>query len=96
MPMANDLGMRDPYPWSKQAPLDREKELTRALANVPAVQQRTAARYFRVGWNRLAQLQAPVLRQWEESFWRQAREIDLLRAQIGQLIARISRLQDRG
>jgi hypothetical protein len=94
--MPNDLGMRDPYPAQKEGALDREKELRRVLVRVPVAEQSTAARYFRLGWNRLAQLQAPILRRWEESFWRQGREIDLLRAQIGQLISRVSRLEDRG
>jgi hypothetical protein len=94
--VSNDLGHVDPYPSDKEGPLDRERELRRVLAWVPSTDQPTAARYFRLGWNRLAQLQAPILRRWEQSFWRQAREIELLRAQIGQLIARISRLQERG
>jgi hypothetical protein len=88
--------MNDPYPTEKARPLDREAELRQVLGRLPPSEHPSAARYFRLGWNRLAQLQEPILRRWEASWWRQAREIEGLRAQIGQLIARIAQLQERG
>ena len=94
--MSSNLGMNDPYPTEKVRPLDREAELRHVLRRVPPSEQAAATRYFRLGWDRLARLQAPILRRWELAWWRQAREVGRLRADIGQLIARIAQLQERG
>jgi hypothetical protein len=58
--------------------------------------QATAAEGFRAGWERLARVVRPKLREWEARWFRAMRENDRLRSRIGVLLREISRLTDSG
>jgi hypothetical protein len=70
-----------------------DHELTRWLAVNPRA---TAADGFRAGWERLARVARPKLREWQHRYQESTREIDSLRSRIGVLIMEIGRLSDRG
>ena len=72
---------------------DRERELARWL---DGHREATAAAGYRAGWARFARYAAPRLREWEQLWWKAAREGDRLRARVGLLIQELSRLSDRG
>ncbi len=73
--------------------LDCEHELARWLAVNPRAD---ACAGFRAGWSRLARFVGGRLRDWEQRWWRLARENESLRSHIGVLLTEISRLGERG
>ena len=73
--------------------LDVERELQRWLAVNP---RSNAGAGFRAGWSRMARLVGPRLRDWEARWWRSVRDNDRFRAQLGNALREIARLQDRG
>ena len=70
-----------------------ERELKRWLAINPRAD---GAAGFRAGWARLSRWVRPRLHDWEQRWWRLARENESLRSHIGVLLTEISRLGERG
>jgi len=70
-----------------------ERELQRWLAVNPRAD---AAAGFRAGWERLARVVRPRLREWEGRWFRSMRENDRLKARIGSLLRELTRASDRG
>ena len=73
--------------------LNCEHELARWLAVNPRAD---AAAGFRAGWSRLARFVGTRLCDWEQRWFRLARENDSLRSRIGVLLSEISQLRERG
>jgi hypothetical protein len=88
---------RDPFPAAKvHVPPNLEDELRRELRRVPPGERGAYARGFRTAWHLCAALFTPYVRQWETRWWAQVDEIHGLRARVGELISRLSRLEDPG
>ena len=87
----------DPYPVSKgQVASSLDEELGRHLALVPARERSAYTRGFRAAWSMCLERFQPIVADWEARWWRLVAENSRLRAQIGLLLAEISRLNDRG
>jgi len=87
----------DPYPVQKRVVRPTlDEELARHLTSVPAREQSAYARGFRAAWTVCVDRFRPVVRDWEARWWRVVADNGALRARIGQLLAEISRLTDRG
>ena len=88
---------RDPFPAAKvQVPPNLERALGERLAAVPPGERAAYARGFRAAWHVCAAVFTPYVRQWEARWWAQVDEIHVLRARVGELMSRLSRLEDRG
>jgi hypothetical protein len=88
---------RDPFPADKvRVTPDVEDELKQRLGGVPRAERAAYAQGFRTAWHVCAGLFMPYVRQWEARWWAQVDEIQALRARVGELISRISRLEDDG
>lgn len=91
------MGAPDPFPAEKAAGQPRlAPELRAFLGTVPEPNRALAERAFRRGWQRMAAAVAPTVREWERRWWDQVRENERLRARVGELLARLSQLEDRG
>jgi hypothetical protein len=92
-----DVVQRGPFPIEKvRVPPDVEVELERRLTRVPGSERAAYAEGFRTAWHTCAGLFMPYVRQWEARWWAQVDEIQALRARVGELMSRLSQLEDRG
>jgi hypothetical protein len=72
---------------------DLDREAGRWLAAHPLA---TAGQAWRAGWGRAWSIAQPLLRDWDQRWHSQSRQISALRSKLGAALMEISRLGDRG